>query len=191
MCSFLMMSFIVLDGKWELQKNENGIKIYTASKAGSSFKKTKAVATLKCDIDKLANWITNPLNYKKFNERIEKVQVLKKTENAVVYYMTVDLPWPVNNRDGIYVLTHNKTNKDLIDIRIKAVPDVLKNKEGYVRVRESNVHYSLKRTADNKVNMTYETYTDPNGKIPAWLSNSYVIDGPFNNVSYYKKNIGY
>ncbi len=185
----LFFSFSYMDGKWELKKEKNGIKVYTATKSGTSFRKCKATCTMKADLKDYVDFVRNPINYKKYSNKIESVKVIKKTEKSVFYYLKIDMPWPVYNRDGVYELqTITLTDKKAI-LKSKAHPTLLPEQTGYVRVKEATTLHSVTVDGD-KINIHYEAFTDPNGAVPAWASNSYLVDGPISNLTEVKKAIG-
>lgn len=186
--SLVLFSFAYLGDNWELQKEENGIKVYTAIKEGTNFKKCKATTSIKAPLIDMYNYIRNPLNYKKFSNKIESIKVVKKTDKSVFYYMKVDMPWPVYNRDGVYELkTVEKTDKQVI-LKSQAHPSLMPEQDGYVRIQTATTYYKITVNGD-EIDVHYEAFTDPNGNVPAWVANHYLVDGPINNFTQMKKDL--
>lgn len=186
---FILFGFFFLAGSWELQKDENGIKVYTALKEGSEFKKCKVITTFKTTLSDVYEYIRNPLNFKKFSNKIESLKVVKKTDKSVFYYMSIDMPWPVYNRDGVYeIKTIEKTDGKIV-LQSKARPDLMPEQEGYIRIKEAETSYKLVKEDDGKVKIYYEKFVDPNGSLPAWASNEFLIDGPIKQFTQMKKDL--
>lgn len=188
-CYVLLVSFSKSDEKWELRKETNGITVYTTKVAGHKYDKCKALSTVNTDLNSLFQFVKNPLNYKKFSERVERMDIIKKTDTKVIYYMKVDLPWPIYNRDGVYELSVKSKTDTEAELMIRAMPKLMPNQEGYVRIHFADSYYKLTSKGPNKTAIHFEQHTDPNGSVPAWLSNSYLEDGPIGNITVMKKNL--
>lgn len=183
---FVLFGFTLFTSNWEFKKEKNGIKVYTKKVEGSKYEKCKAVTTVKADLNAVYAFIKNPLNYKKFSERIESIEVIKETKDKILYYMKVDMPWPIYNRDGIYEITiKHKTDTEALFVN-RARPELLPEQEGYIRIHLANTFYKLTKKENNNCQVHFEQHTDPNGDVPAWVSNYYLIDGPIGNLTVIK-----
>jgi hypothetical protein len=187
-CYVLFVSFSFSDEKWVLAKEQDGIKVYTADVPGYKYDKSIALYSFNSDINSFCNFAMKPLNYKKFSERIERIDIIKTTDTKVVYYMSIDMPWPIYNRDGVYELSIKSKSSSKAHLIIRARPDYLPVQKGYIRIKHANTDYIVKTEGD-KLHLRYEKHTDPNGNIPAWLSNYYLSDAPIENIMVMKKNI--
>ena len=54
--------------------------------------------------------------------------------------------------------------------------------------RHAITDYIINQKGD-KIHLQYEKHTDPNGSIPAWLSNYYLSDAPIENIVVMKEGI--
>lgn len=186
--SFALLSFGFYGENWEFQKEKDGVRVYTAKKEGSNYKKCKAIGSMKVKLDDLYDYLRNPLNYKKFSNKIESIKVIKTTEKAVLYYIKVNMPWPVYNRDGVYKLETVKKTEDAFIFKGHAEPDLVPEQPGYIRVQKATNYYNVKTNGD-KIDVHYEGFSDPNGSVPAWVVNYYLVDGPINNFTQMKKDL--
>lgn len=183
---FVLFGFTFLAHKWELKKEENGIKVYTKKVEGSKYEKCKALTNIKANLNVVFNFIKNPVNYKKFNDRIESIDVIKETKDKVLYYIKVDMPWPVCSRDGIYEITVKyKTDNEVLLVN-RALPELLPEQEGYIRIYLADTFYKLTKKENNSCYVHFEQHINPNGDVPAWLSNYYLVDGPIGNLTVLK-----
>lgn len=187
--SFFLFSFYTVTDNWEFRKEQNGIKVYSTRVEGYKYEKCKAIADVDAPLSKLFDYVKDPMNYKNFSDKIEKLELIKRTDTKVLYYMKVDLPWPIYNRDGVYELTvKSKTASEAI-ILIKARPDLLPEQEGYIRIKMADSYYKLTDKGANKSHLHFEQHTDPNGAVPAWLINHYLEDGPIGNITVIKNSV--
>ena len=68
---------------WELEKDEDGIKVYTRMTDKSDVKEFKAVTTINADKIKIGNIITNVGNYISWYPDVSKSSVLKELNKKV------------------------------------------------------------------------------------------------------------
>lgn len=187
--SLFLFSFYTVTDSWVFRKEQNGIKVYATKVEGHKYEKCKAVSDVNAPLNKLFDYVKDPMNYKNFSDKIEKLELIKRTETKVYYYMKVDLPWPIFNRDGVYELTiKSKTASEAI-IVIKARPDLLPEQEGYIRIHMADSYYKLTAKGADKSHLHFEQHTDPNGSVPAWLINHYLEDGPIGNITVIKNSV--
>lgn len=187
--SVFLLSFTVATTNWEFRREENGIKVYATKVEGYKYEKCKAVSDVNADLSALYKYIKDPMNYKNFSDRIMKLETIKKFDNKVLYYMQVDLPWPIYNRDGVYELeVKSKTDAEAI-ITIRARPDLLPEQDGFIRIHMADSYYKLTSKGAGKSHLHFEQHTDPNGSVPAWLINHYLEDGPIGNITVIKNSV--
>jgi len=165
---------------WKLKKENDHIKIYTADVAGSSFKTVKVectvtgsfsqvIATL-FDIDKQKEWVYND----KYSRLLKKV-----SDNEMLYYSEVSVPWPCSNRDFVAHLKVTQTSADMVTIVSHAEPAFMPEKNGLVRIKSSNAKWTMTALGNNQIRIDYVVQFDPSGAVPAWLINMFVTKGPY------------
>ncbi len=166
---------------WKLQKDKDGIKVYTSESARSSFKSVKVECTLTGTfntliavlnkVDKFEDWI--------YHNKQSKL-IKRNSQHDFVYYSETSMPWPMYNRD---VVLHVKINTD-------SLPKVLRieglNENGVVPVfqfRERVPHYSAKwrvtAPTPGKIQIVYILELDPGGSLPASIANMFAEKGPY------------
>ena len=101
---FLVL-FLATDGfgqeDWSLKKDQDGIKVYTRSVEGTSFKAFKGSIVLDVDQDKLIARLTDMSGFSTWMPNVSELEVV----NAQTYYVLTDSPWPAADRDGYYEMT--------------------------------------------------------------------------------------
>ena len=166
--------------KWQLEMEEDGIKVFTTNTDNSCFKSIKVECTINAsqsqlvafllDIEKQPEWVYN----NKSSKFIKKVK-----DNELVFYSEVNVPWPCNNRDYIAHFSINQVSLEQMSIDSHAEPDFLPQKKGLIRVKSSVSHWDIKTVSNNLLSIVYTVQFDPGGSVPAWLTNMFVAKGPY------------
>jgi hypothetical protein len=173
---------------WELSKDKNGIKVYTASNSTSKFKSIKVEANVEGTLEKLVNILMDVSNNKNWVYNTRYSYLIRKTsKNDILYYAETSLPWPISNRDMIIRMQffHDTINKTL-KVIATGVPDELPEKKGLVRIKYFNGLWDVKYNDENKMLINYILTMEPGGSVPAGITNMFISKGPyetFNNLS--------
>jgi len=165
---------------WDLKKDKNGIKIYTANQDNSNFKSIKVEFSVDAnfsqllavlfDIDKHHEWVYNT----KSSELCKKV-----SDSELIYYSQVSSPWPFSNRDFIAHLKVKKRSADVLTIESHTEPDYRACTGNCVRIRTSDSYWTITSVGANSLKIEYVIKFDPAGSVPAWLINMFVTEGPY------------
>ena len=174
-----MYGHVLGSEQWKLRKENDNMKIYTATVENSNFKSVRVECTVKgrfsqiiavlFDIDKQKEWVFND----KYSKLLKRVQ-----NNELIYYSEVNLPWPCTNRDFIAHLAVTQSRPDVVNIRSFAEPGFVPENNGIVRIKSSSATWILTATNDS-VKIDYVVAFNPGGAVPAWLSNMFIVKGPF------------
>jgi hypothetical protein len=164
---------------WKLKKQNDRLKVYTASVENSTYKAVRVECTVNgtfsqiisvlFDTEKQKDWV--------FNTKYSKL--LKKQGNELIYYSEVTVPWPCTNRDFIAHLSITQPAPDLVKIVSHAEPTIVPEKKGIVRIKSSKAEWTMKALSNNQVKIDYVVQFDPAGSVPSWLTNMFVIKGPY------------
>ena len=182
---FLVLIFsLAADGfgqeDWSLKKDQDGIKVYTRSVEGTSFKAFKGSIVLDVDQDKLIARLTDMSGFSSWMPNVSELEVV----NAQTYYVLTDSPWPAADRDGYYEMTIDDAGmpKEYL-IRIAAKPDLGPEKKKTVRITKSNVVWRIEALDAGGYLVEYEVEAEPGGGVPGWLANSSVVSIPYDTLS--------
>lgn len=189
---FLLISFSLnSQDDWQLQKEKNGIKVYTQEVAGSSLKAFKSVTEIETSVASLVAVCKDVASFPEWQESTIVAKILKtKDETEHIHYLEFAAPWPVSNRDNITQFTYQFNPKDgSVRVKIQTLPDYLPEKEGVVRIKESSGYYLFTPLSNGKVQVTHSAHADPAGNIPTWLSNSVMVDTPFKTLTNLKEQV--
>ena len=171
---------------WEIDKNKDGIKVYTKVVKGSSFKAFKAIIEVDNSIGEILKILKNVSEYTKWYG-YTKTSKLLKTENDIQYnYVETIFPWPYSNRDMVYKMSIKKYSSGAVKILLKGLPNYIPKKNGIVRMKKAE-GYILLRPNNGKTKIIYVFHSEPGENIPAWLANNSIADLPFKTLSGLKK----
>ena len=178
-------TILVAQEEWKLNRNENGIKVYTTSGEDSKFKRIKVEATFSGSIDKLMAILLDVTNNKQWvyhTRNSHLVQLVNPHE--VVYYAETSLPWPFSNRDIVIRMRFqpDSSGKNMLVTQV-GEPNITAVNNGIVRISELNATWEVKEDPANHINITYYLNVNPAGSISSGVSNMFVTKGPFNTFS--------
>ncbi len=168
---------------WKLEKDKNGIKVYTQKTNSSNLKDSRAVAIINADTREILELFVDVENHWKWMDRIKISRMVKKVSESefFVYYEAV-APWPVSNRD--LVTRYRVTMSDNGSIKIESIgePNFIPKKDGLVRISEAISSWELIPREDNTVEVIFTNHSNPGGGVPDWLANMAATDNPYNTL---------
>ena len=108
--SYLILSLFLIASmlnaqttEWKLEKNENGIKVYTRKTDEFPIKEFKAIVTLNTDLNTLIKILDNVEDYPNWMKDCTYAKTIKQVnENERYDYATAHVPWPLTDRDMIW-----------------------------------------------------------------------------------------
>jgi len=174
-------STIYATAKWELKKNQNGIKVYTALFPNSSIKAVRVECQLQGTITQLAALLLDIKAHEKWvytNETSYTIQ--KLADNEIIYYAAMDLSWPLSDRDAVIriKLTQDSLTKAL-HVSSTSLPGYVPIKKDKVRVPLIKIDWTATPVSNNTLQVVYEAQADPGGVVPAWAVNMFATKGPY------------
>jgi len=175
---------------WTLEKDKEGIQIFTRKIEDYAIKEYKAITTLKTTIAKLTNLLKDHENLKAWFVKCPVSKRLKKvSENEYYVYFLNDAPWPVSDRDNITKMTFELLDNGTQLIHLKGVPDYLPEKSGIVRLPRMQAKWMFEPAANGMVKITQQVLADLGGNIPGWLVNFAIVEAPFETLYNLRKQL--
>jgi hypothetical protein len=170
---------------WDLQKEKNGIKVYTSKENDSKFKDIKVEASLAGTVSKLIGILSNVGKTTGWVYGTKESYLIKKiNDNEILYYSQTALPWPVSNRDiPIKMQLKEDTKSNSLKVYASGIPNAIPEKKGIVRIPFFNAFWDVKSEGKNRINITYILRMDPGGSVPSSVTNMFVSKGPFETFS--------
>lgn len=189
----VILSIIFLSGycslraqtEWELVKDKNGIRVFTAKESNSKFKSVKVEARLTGTLQKLVNVLLDVNNTKNWVFSTKESYTLRQISTyEILYYNETSLPWPVSNRDvPIQMKLTADYKNNTLKVVSSGVPQAIPIKKGIVRVPKLTNSWDVKYDGKNNLAIMYLLSMDPGGSIPSAITNMFMTKGPFETFS--------
>ena len=171
---------------WVLEKNENGIKVYTRSTEGTDIKEFKAITTVPASVAVLDKVISDFEGYPDWQENVTTARILKKiSENQSIMHYSMDLPWPADDRDIVLKNTRTKLKNGGLKYTLECMPDYIDDILDYVRITKAFGFWKFWPTKDG-TKIIYQFMADPGGSLPDFIINMFIVSEPFDSLSYLK-----
>lgn len=176
------------DGKWELSKSKDGVLVYTRDKAGVDIKEFMATTIIDTKMEKLVKIIGEVDKYPQWIANTKSVDIIKKvSDTEQISYTVIDVPWPLDLRDAVYQSNNVIVTDSIFEQRIVVIPKVVAEKEDIVRIKNSKGRWVFKEKSPGKIQVIYQMYADPEGNVPNWMVNLFIVDGPFETLQNLRK----
>jgi hypothetical protein len=180
-CLFLFVfatSSLQAQEGWSLAKEKDGVAVYTRAVPGEVLKASRAIVHLKTPPNKLLALLRDVDRNEEWMDRVTESRLLKKYgPNEVVYHAKLDVPWPLAKRDMVVRVKITPTDQGYL-ILSSNEPNFIPPEEGVIRLPKMESRWEVTLLNDGSMKIVQETLTSPGGKVPDWLANAGVTDGP-------------
>jgi hypothetical protein len=181
-----ILCLIYADGKAEftVEKEKNGIKVFTRKIEGSALKEFKGVTSIKTSLTSLVALMDDTAAYTQWLHNVTEAKLVQKINyQERVTYTVIHAPWPVSDRDTV---TYSKIVQDpkskIITIHLKGQPDKMPPQGGKVRVPALKGFWQFIPNKNGYVTVIYQVHSEPGGSIPDAIANSTATDIPYNTL---------
>lgn len=170
--------------EFSLEKDKNGVKVYTRKIEGSALKEFKGVTTIKTSLMSLVALMDDTDAYPQWLHNVTVAKLVQKVNlKERVTYTVINAPWPVSDRDTV---TYSKIVQDpkskIVTIYLKGVPNQYPVQGGKVRVPALKGFWQFIPNKNGYVTVIYQVHSDPGGSIPDAIANSTVTDIPYHTL---------
>jgi hypothetical protein len=182
--ALLLVLFLPFHGEWELNKDKNGIKLYTKHEEGYAIKAVRAETTFHASLETCVAVLRDIDHLGELFPDCKKVEKVKQDANSQIHYLQLDAPWPVTDRDGAFGLKYSfDSAQNQVTINAKMVEGAYPEQEGFVRLNKGQGTWKFTRLDDSHTQLEYYYLGDSGGTIPAWVANTVIEESPFRMLS--------
>ncbi len=183
--ALLIPSLSFAQYNWKVEKDKDGIKIYTSDVPGSSFKAVKVDCTFSGTYAKLIAILTNVASFNEWIYNNKTSKLLKQNSPLdFIYYSETHMPFPLSNRDLVVRMKFNTDSlPKFLSINGSAVKDMVPEIPTRVRVTRYAANWRVTMPTPNTIHINYIIEIDPGGTLPAWAANIFAEKGPFGTFS--------
>lgn len=180
------------DQGWALQRDENGISVYTRNIDGNVFDEYKAVTIVyNIPIDSIYALIVGGQG-KRLSEKdplVKKYEILKINGTEEYYsYMELKTPFLIKDRDLVFRVNSRATSRGYI-VEGHSMPAYVPEKPGLVRMGEGRTYYFLTRRDDGGVEVVISGRLDLGGGLPERVVNSSIVDSTYERLMFIRSQI--
>lgn len=176
---------------WELEKEDEGIRVYTEKREGSEFKAFRADMTLDAGLRQIAAQLMDVESMKDWLHDCSESELISRLDGQeYIVYQKTAAPWPVDDRDYILRSKVSQNPESLVvELNFSALSEVGETNDECVRVTELKGFWRMTPLTVLRTYLEYETHADPGGSLPSWLANSFVVDQPFNTLKNLRQRV--
>ncbi len=170
--------------KWKLEKNKNGVKVYSYIPKGESLKEIKMNTVVKTSLSAVVSVLQNVSDYTDWIYNCTTSKTIKKNNKSeTIYYSVSDAPWPIDNRDMVLINKIHQDKKSKIVYSITGISSyyIPKNKN-MVRIPKMKGIWKFTPLKNGYVNIEYLLKVDIGGKVPNWVTNMFITYGPYQSM---------
>jgi hypothetical protein len=176
--------------KWELKKDADGIKVYTAAVPNTNIKAIKVECTINASLSQLTAFLLDAKAHENWVYSTKQSYMVKQlAPNHQVYYSEMTMPWPLTNRDVVVDLMITQDPTKVLTVKAVAVKGYVEQNKNKVRVPLSVVNWTVTPLSKSVLKIDYVAQADPGGAIPAWVVNMFITKGPFETFKSLRKAV--
>lgn len=179
-----------LDG-WLLKKDKNNIQIFIKTDKKSNVLSYKIFATVDAPVSDVAALLYDVESYPVWTPSLKTADILSRlNKDEMFYYVDVNAPWPLSNRDNIiHFQKHKDQVSNAVEIIVTGVPDYISEVRGVVRVTQSKGIWKLTPKEKNKTEVLSIHSSDPSGNIPVWIVKIFIVNNIYNIFKNLKEEV--
>ena len=168
---------------WTLRKEKDGIIIHTRASSASPLKEYRISATIRAPLNKVYEFLSDISLRPEWVYNCSAVNIIDRTPGRITYHTLFDIPWPVQDRDLVAtVLTTWTEDSSRVRILTEEVKlDYIRDRN-VVRMPEYREDVILEKMDDGHTLYRTEGFADPGGQVPPWLTNLFLVDGPYDSM---------
>ncbi|WP_373083071.1 START domain-containing protein [Zhongshania sp.] len=179
--------------EWELAKDAENIKVFTAKVNGSEYKAFRGETIINAELNQLMAVLDDTANFSRWMYNCKSPKLLYKASLLDRYqYLKNDFPWPAKDRE---MILRNEISQDpatrittikLSSIAVEMLP--LKAQQAVpkagdaVRMDEVQGFFELTPLSANQTKVVFQLHLNPGGGLPSSIVNALIVDNPFETL---------
>jgi len=190
--TIIALALTIFASEWTLEKEKNGIKVYTREVAGSEYLEFKGETVVEGSVPALVSILYDTPNAPAWLHECSFAMTLDEMAFEENYIFQIyDLPFPVSNRQVILHsqlfwtekgarLETKEVNSYCDEHTAKRCETV--QKADLIEIDRSRGHYLFNALGNGQTKIVWQQHIEPGGSIPTWLANALVVDIPYNSL---------
>ncbi|OUR89593.1 hypothetical protein A9Q81_21360 [Gammaproteobacteria bacterium 42_54_T18] len=187
----LFTSAITYANDWVLETSNDDVNVYSRKWPGDAFREIRGVTTVKASMRQLVSFLQDENINTQWVPYSGGAKVLGRPDQYRTYvHFKMNTKWPFKNRDtvALFTLSQNEHNKN-VTIQLESAPDKINMLKGRIRIKEFSGFWELTPLDNTQIHISYQTHLNPEGFLPAWMSNRVAYNSTLVSLSNLKKQI--
>lgn len=177
--------------EWSLDKQKDGIDVYTRPVEGSGIKEFKGVAEVEVKLERILELLRDSNQFKSWFPNTRESRLLARDGNVSYQYSVMGTPWPMKDRDNVLQsVTTRDESTGVVHIETTAVPNYYPVQKGRFRVQKAHGTWTLRPIGPDKTHVTFTMHLEPGGGIPQWMINLRIVATPFEALTNLRMTVG-
>jgi hypothetical protein len=177
---FSLTSVLQGQGDWKLERDKEGIRIYSRGNPDSKIKSLKAVCTVESTLSQMTAVLLDIKNQDEWFYHTTSSVLKEISPVELYYYAELDFPMPFSNRDFVeHITVSQNPDTRVLTMTVQNIPNYIPPKKGIIRVERSQCKWVITPTEKNSLLVEFTLFADPAGSIPVWLVNMMSSYGPY------------
>lgn len=169
---------------WMLEKDADGIQVYTRAVEGERIREIRAVTRIPARLSAVVAVLDDVAAAPQLSEVVTESAILQRqSATRSQIYQVLKMPWPLDDRD---LVNQRELHQDSVTLVVTisnvAIPEATPPREGRVRILKSRQQWVLTPERNGEVTAEMLALTDPNGSIPASAINAMSVGSPFRTL---------
>ena len=186
-------TWVCADSDWALEREKDGVSVYTRDVPGSQFKAFKGESVLDVELNRAMALMDDTAACVDWMHSCKSPVLIRKLTPLKRYsYMVNDFPWPAKDRALLLSATISQEMVDrVVTVALETVdPESLSADDkaklpqdnGAVMMERAKGFFRFTPLGDNRTHVEYQMHTEPSGALPASLVNAMLVDTPFHTL---------
>jgi hypothetical protein len=177
----LLHGSLTTNEEWKKEKEKNGITVYTRKSDVSNIKEFRAEGNIQGSMHALKHVFLDVDNYCEWVSDCRNTEALETGNDMIIYHMELSVPFPFENRDMVQ-RSEIEWSEQAMTVTLTNEPTLVPEKKGCIRLPLAEGFWRFEKINEGEIKATLQYVSDPAGRIPAWLVNMFIVDGPINNI---------
>lgn len=171
------------DYNWQEKKNEDGIQVFTSDVSYSAYKAIYGKMRVNASIESLVALVKDTDACPQWADMCEESRVLESSSATEYYVYTYnDVPFPASDRDVVAKVTWQQTPQSRSVVMLThPSPDKIPRTDA-VRIEEADSRWYFTTQDDGSTLVETFAFINPNGPVPAWLTNLLIVESPYKTL---------
>lgn len=188
----LVMSFTasVPAADWQLDVDEDGIKLYTRQAENSPMKAYRVVTRVKANLSSLVAFLNDEKQFPAWMDKVSEVKKLREiSDKEKLVYQVIDAPWPEKDQDSVLYTKWSQDPETLaVTKSIIGEPMYMDKHSNRRRQQYYQASWQLTPQDNGMVEVVYSAEIDPGvGEVKEWMEEMLAYQMPFNTLRNFRK----